>query len=72
MLRSRKRRAAAITAELERDALEIRNLLDAPELRAVLGDAAFTEPAAPVELDWGRPGRVHRPRFGRRVLLKAA
>ena len=72
MLRFRKRRAAAVTTEVGRDALKIGNLLDDPRLRAVMGDAALTASPAPVHLDWGRPGHVSRPRLGRRVLLRAA
>jgi hypothetical protein len=72
MLRFRKRRVAVATTEVGCDVLQIRNLLDDPRLRSLMGDAALAAPATPVHLDWGRPGRVHRPRFGRRVLLRAA
>ena len=72
MLRFRKRRVAVVPTEVGREALQIRDLLEDPRLRAVMGDVARTPIVAPVHLDWGRPARVHRPRFGRHVLQRAA
>lgn len=72
MLKFRKRRAAAIATDVRTDALQIRSLLEDPRLRAVMGDAALVPPATPIHLDWVRIEQVHRPRFGRRVLQRAA
>ena len=68
----RKHRVTAVTTEVGIEALRIRSLLDDPNLRALLGDAALTAAVAPVPLDWGRPGELHRPRFGQRTLQRAA
>lgn len=68
----RKRRAAITTTDAVAEALQIRNLLDDPQLRAVMGDPATAATVPPIRLDWNRGGQVHRPNFGRRLLQRAA
>ena len=72
MLKRRKRHAPAMTTATTADALQIRNLLDDPALRSLLGDAVSGDPVRPVRLDWSRPEPVRSSRFGRRALLRAA
>lgn len=71
MLKLRNRRAPAATTTAA-DALQIRNLLDDPALRLLLGDAAADDPVRPVPLDWSPVKPARSSRFGRRSLLRAA
>jgi len=75
MLKFRKRRAAAVMNDVGSEALKIRNLLDDPNLQAILASTPVAPTVAQVascHLDWSRPGQVHRPSFGRRLLARAA
>jgi len=72
MLKFRKRRATVVTNDAGAEALKIRNLLDDPNLRAIVGDAATAPAVTPIHLDWSGGGQVHHPGFGRRLLARAA
>ncbi len=72
MLKLRRRHAPATATATRMDTLEIRNLLDDPRLRAVMGDVTDGAPAAPIDLDWSRTDSAHRSHFGRRLLQRAA
>jgi len=72
MLRLRKRRAPVLTIDVRVDSLEIRNLLDDPQLKMLMGDTASGAFVAPIQLDWSRRAARQRQGFGRRLLLRAA
>ena len=52
MLKLRKRHAPAMTTDARTEDLTIRNLLDDPQLRALMGDAAGNAVVTPMYLDW--------------------
>lgn len=72
MLKLRKRHAPAMTTDARTEDLTIRNLLDDPQLRALMGDAAGNAVVTPMYLDWSYGESTRRPGFGRRLLQRAA
>jgi hypothetical protein len=72
MLKLRKRRAPAMTIHVRDDSLKIRNLLDDPQLKVLMGDTVSGVRSAPIQLDWSRRAARQRQGFGRRLLLRAA
>lgn len=71
MLKLRKRHAPSMTTTTAEE-LRIRNLLDDPRLRSLLGDVETDVPVRPVPLDWSPAKPARSSRFGRRSLLRAA
>ena len=67
-----RRRKAADPAAAGPDSLRIRNLLEDPRLRSLVGDVDPANPVRPAALDWSRPARTRRPAARRRPLLRAA
>lgn len=71
MLKLRRRRGTVATIDTGADALRVRDLLDDPRLRAVMGDVGDSL-VEPMQLDWGRTVTTPRNAFGRRLLQRAA
>ncbi len=72
MLKLRKRHQPAMTTDARTGDLEIRNLLDDPQLRALMGDAAGIAVVTPIRLEWTRSEPAVRPWLGRRLMQRAA
>lgn len=69
MLKFRRRRRTTVESTgVRSDDLGVRNLLDDPRLRSLVGE--IDPSIRPVALDWSRP--LRRPTSRRRQLLRAA